>query len=68
MKGSTKIAGKPLLTDVFDILMKNLGPQKTLEFWRLVSRSKIDYLDIKKEIFKSKSLENIYNEAKKFNR
>ena len=65
---SFKVKEKPLLQNAFEILMKELGPQKTTELWRILSSSKIDYLKTREKLFKGKSLAKLYKEAKKFNR
>ena len=57
-----------LVQIAFNVLLEKLGPAKTLDFWRSFSVSKIDYLKIKKQLFKGKSLNQIYKEAKKFNK
>jgi len=62
------IKEKPLLQTAFEILIKELGPQKTTQLWRILGVSKIDYLKIRDKLFKGKSLTKLYKEAKKFNR
>lgn len=65
---NTNLKEKPLLQNAFEILMKELGPQKTTELWRILTTPKIDYLKIRDKLFKGKSLTKLYKEAKKFNR
>ena len=57
-----------LLATAFDVLLRNLGPQKTSELWHLLTPSKTEYANIRKELFKRKSLASLYEEAKKFNK
>lgn len=57
-----------LLADAFEILLKNLGPQKTTQLWQIFVSSKTDYLKIKPTIFIGKNISSIYKEAEKFNR
>lgn len=65
---NTNLKERPLLQNAFEILMKELGPQKTTELWRILTTPKIDYLKIRDKLFKRKSLPRLYKEAKKFNR
>ena len=65
---NASVKEKPLLQTAFEILIKELGPQKTTQLWRILGISKIDYLKIRYKLFKDKSLTKLYQEAKKFNR
>jgi len=65
---NASVKEKPLLQTAFEILIKELGPQKTTQLWRILGISKIDYLKIRDKLFKGKSLTKLYQEAKKFNR
>ena len=57
-----------LLTTAFDVLLRNLGPQKTSQLWHLLTPAKTEYTKIRHKLFKGKSVESIYKEAKKFNK
>ena len=57
-----------LLTTAFDILLQNLGPQKTSQLWHLFTSSKIEYANIRQKLFKGKGIESVYKEAKRFNK
>lgn len=57
-----------LLTTAFDVLLRNLGPQKTSQLWHLLIPSKTDYTSIRQKLFKGKSIDSLYKEAKKFNK
>jgi len=58
---------KPLLQSAFEVLLRELGPEKTTKLWRLFAGKTIDYLKIRKKIFKNKSLNKIFKEVQKFN-
>jgi len=66
MKNIT-IKEKPLLQTAFEILMRELGPQKTTQLWQVLAVSKINYLTIRNKLIKNKSLTKLYREAKNFN-
>jgi len=57
-----------LLNTAFDVLLRNLGPQKTSQLWQLLIPSKTDYTYVRQKLFKGKSIDYLYKEAKKFNR
>jgi len=57
-----------LLTTAFEVLLSNLGLQKTSQLWHLLAPSKTEYTKIRHKLFKGKSVEEIYKEAKKFNK
>ncbi len=57
-----------LLTTAFEVLLNNLGPQKTSQLWHLLAPSKTEYAKIRHKLFKEKSVESLYKEAKKFNK
>lgn len=65
---NTSVKEKPLLQTAFEILIKELGPQKITQLWRTLGVSKIDYLKIRDKLFEGKSLIKLYKEVKKFNR
>lgn len=65
---NTTIKEKPLLQSAIEILLRELGPQKAIKFWQVLSFPKMDYLSIRHKLFKRKSLVKLYKEAKKFNR
>ncbi len=48
--------------------MKHLGPAKTARVWQVLTTPYGDYLSIRKELFAGKSVDDMYHEAKKFNR
>lgn len=57
-----------LLATAFEVLLDNLGPQKTSQLWHLLAPSKIEYTKIRHKLFEGKSVESLYKEAGKFNR
>lgn len=57
-----------LLTTAFEVLLHNLGPQKTSQLWHLLIPSKTDYTTIRQKLFKGKNIDSLYKEAKKFNK
>ena len=57
-----------LLTTAFEVLLHNLGPQKTSQLWRLLIPSKTDYTSIRQKLFKRKNIDSLYKEAKSFNK
>lgn len=57
-----------LLTTAFEVLLKNLGPQKVSQLWQILTPLRGDYLGDRQKLFKGKSLANLYKEARKFNR
>ena len=57
-----------LLADAVGVLMKHLGPAKTARVWQMLATPYGDYLSIRKELFADKSVDDIYQEARKFNR
>lgn len=64
---NTKLKEKPLLQSAFEALLKELGPEKTTKLWRLFTAKGMNYLEIRKKIFKNKSLNKIFQKAQKFN-
>jgi hypothetical protein len=57
-----------LLEDAFETLLENLGLEKTIQVWQVLTSSRLDYLKIRKKLFAAKDPSSIYKEAKKFNR
>lgn len=57
-----------LLTTAFEVLLRNLGPQKTSQLWQILTPLREDYLSERNKIFKGKSVTSLYKVAKKFNR
>ena len=57
-----------LLTTAFEILLHNLGPQKTSQVWQMLTPLKGDYISDRKKLFKGKSVNTLSKEAQKFNR
>jgi len=68
MKTVTENKKQSLLADAFEVLLDNLGPEKTAELWRIFISPEDDYLKIRSRIFADKNISSIYGEAKKFNR
>jgi hypothetical protein len=58
---------KPLIQNAFEILLKELGPEKTIRLWQVLGIFDEDYLKLRKKLFKAKSLNQIYKEVKRFN-
>lgn len=57
-----------LLTDAFEILIRNLGAEKTSQLWQILVPSKTIYTNIRQKIFQRKNLDTLYKEAKRFNK
>ena len=57
-----------LLNTAFEVLLHNLGPQKTSQLWHLLIPSKTDYTNIRQKLFKEKNIDSLYKEAKSFNK
>lgn len=57
-----------LLTSAFEVLLKNLGPQKTIQIWQVLAPPFGDYTKERERLFAGKDVSTIYKEAKKFNR
>lgn len=57
-----------LLTNAFEILMHNLGPQKVSQLWQILTPLSGNYVNERKKLFKGKSVTSIYKQAKKFNK
>jgi hypothetical protein len=58
---------KTLIQNAFEILLKELGPEKTIRLWQVLGIFDKDYLKFRKKIFKGKSLNQLYKAAKRFN-
>jgi hypothetical protein len=58
---------KPLIQNAFEVLLKELGPEKTVRLWQVLGVFGKDYLKFRKKLFKGKSLKQLYKEAKSFN-
>lgn len=67
MKNQTT-KNQSLLTTAFEVLLHNLGPQKTSQLWHLLIPSKIDYTSIRQKLFKGKNIDSLYKEGKSFNK
>jgi hypothetical protein len=67
MKTQT-VEKQSLLEDAFKTLLENLGTEKTIRVWQVLTSSKQDYLKIRPKLFAGKDLSAIYKEAKRFNR
>ena len=57
-----------LLTTAFEVLLKNLGPQKTSQLWQILTPLRENYTLERQKLFKGKSLTSLYRQAKKFNK
>lgn len=57
-----------LLSTAFEVLLNNLGPQKTSQLWQILTPLGGDYLRERQKIFKGKSVNSLYKQAKRFNR
>ncbi len=57
-----------LLTDAFEVLLRNLGPQKTSQLWQMLTPLGGNYLRERQKMFKGKTITSLFNEAKRFNR
>lgn len=57
-----------LLSTAFEVLLRNLGPQKTSQLWQILTPLRADYISEKKKLFKGKSVTSLYKQAKKFNK
>lgn len=57
-----------LLESAFEILLENLGEEKTIQLWQVLTAPKLDYLKIRPKLFANKDISQIYKEAKKFNK
>lgn len=57
-----------LLTAAFEVLVQKLGPQKTSQIWQVIAPLRGNYASDRQKLFKGKSVDSLYKEAKKFNR
>lgn len=57
-----------LLTSAFEVLLKNLGPQKTSQLWQVLNPLMGDYISERQKLFRGKSVSSLYKEAKRFNK
>lgn len=57
-----------LLTDAFEVLIRNLGLEKTSQLWQILAPSKTVYTNIRQRLFQGKKVNSLYKEAKHFNR
>lgn len=57
-----------LLSSAFEVLLNNLGPQKTSQLWQILTPLRENYTAERQKLFKGKSITNLYKEAKKFNK
>jgi len=65
---NTKTKEKPLIQSAFEILLRELGVEKTFQLWQVLGILKEDYLKSREKLFRKKSLAQLYKEAKEFNR
>ncbi len=68
MKTATATKNGSLLTTAFEILLRQLGPQKTNRLWQILTPSKIDYTKVRQQLFNGKDVETLYKKAKEFNK
>lgn len=61
-------APKPLLEEAFQVLLENLGAEKTTQLWSVLGVPSGDYVNIRKELFKGKDIDTLSKEITKFNR
>lgn len=57
-----------LLTTAFEVLLNNLGLQRTNQLWQVLTPLRGDYLNDRKKLFRGKTVTSLYKRAKKFNR
>lgn len=57
-----------LLTDAFEVLLRNLGPQKTNQLWQILTPLGGDYLRERQKIFKGQTITSLFKAAKKLNK
>lgn len=57
-----------LLSTAFEVLLNNLGPQKTSQLWQILTPLRENYTLERQKLFKGKSITSLYKEAKKFNK
>lgn len=67
-KQSFSTKNQSLLTTAFEILLNNLGPQKTSRLWQILTPLRENYTVERQKLFKRKNLISLYKEAKKFNK
>ena len=64
----TTTSQQSLLASAFEVLLKNLGPQKTMQVWQVLATPYGDYVKEREVLFADKDIGTLYEEAKKFNR
>lgn len=57
-----------LLSTAFEVLLNNLGPQKTSQLWQILTPLRENYIVERQKLFRGKSVTNLYKEAKRFNK
>lgn len=57
-----------LLSTAFEVLLNNLGPQKTSQLWQILTPLGGDYLRDRQKIFKGETITSLFKAAKKFNK
>ena len=57
-----------MITDAVEVLLKNLGPDKTARFWHAITPNTKDYLEIRPKLFIGKDNKTLDREIRKFNR
>jgi len=58
------IKKQSLLENAFEVLLENLGEEKTIQVWQALTAPKIDYLKIRHRLFAGKGVSEIYKEAR----
>lgn len=57
-----------LLSTAFEVLLNNLGPQKTSQLWQILTPLGGAYLRERQKIFKGKSINSLVKLASRFNK
>jgi len=57
-----------LLSTAFEVLLNNLGPQKTSQLWQILTPLREDYIGERQKLFKGKGVLSLYKQVRKFNR
>lgn len=66
MKTTSTLTEYEIIREAEEILLKYLGPTKTIRFWNTFNKGKSDYLQIKKKIFKGESVDILYQKVKEY--
>ncbi len=63
-----KLSNQSLIQDAFMVLLKHLGPEKTMQLWHLFFPPQEDYVKTRRNLFAGKDVAALAEEAHKFNR